>query len=83
MKVAAATSSYVIGITAFAGAAVYLMNGMLDIQIAAVVVLGAFIGSKIGVKILPAIDAGRLRKYFSLLLAFLAAAMLLKIGGIL
>jgi hypothetical protein len=83
MKAATATSSYVIGITAFSGAAVYLLGGVLDVYTAAVVILGAFAGSLIGLKMLPKIDTGSLRKYFSLLLLFLASVMILNTGGFL
>jgi len=83
MKVATATSSYVIGITAFTGAAVYLLSGVLDVYTASIVVIGAFIASLIGVRILPMLNAGAMRRYFSVLLIFLAAVMLLHAGGIL
>ena len=83
MKVATATSSYVIGITAFSGAAVYLLSGVLDIETAAFVTLGAFAGSLIGLKILPKINAYAMRRYFSVLLLFLASVMLLRVGGVL
>ena len=84
MKAASATSSYVIGITAFSGAAVYLLSGVLDahMQTAAIVTVGAFIGSFIGLRILRRTDTSSLRRYFSLLLIFLAAVMLLGAGGI-
>ncbi|MCL2143726.1 MAG: sulfite exporter TauE/SafE family protein [Methanomassiliicoccaceae archaeon] len=83
MKAATATSSYVIGITAFSGAVVYLLGGILDIETAAVVVIGAFIGSLIGLRILTMIDASSMRRYFSILLIFLASVMLLNAGGFL
>jgi hypothetical protein len=82
MKAATATSSYVIGITAFSGAAVYLLSGVIDIQIAAIVTIGAFTGSFIGLKLLQMINASALRKYFSILLLFLASIMLLNVGGV-
>jgi len=82
MKVATATSSYVIGITAFGGAAVFLLSGMLNIETAAFVIVGAFVGSLIGIRLLPKFDAGALRRYFSILLLFLASVMLLNIGGV-
>jgi uncharacterized membrane protein YfcA len=47
------------------------------------VVIDAFIGSKIGGNILPRIDAGALRYYFSAIVIFLASVMLLKAGGVL
>ena len=83
MKVATATSSYVIGITAFSGAVVYLLSGVLDIETAAFVTIGAFVGSFMGLKILPRINAYSMRRYFSVLLLFLASVMLLRVGGVL
>jgi uncharacterized membrane protein YfcA len=83
VKAATATSSYVIGITAFSGAAVYLLSGVLDIQTASFVMIGAFAGSMIGLRILPKIDASSLRRYFAVLLVFLAAVMLMNVGGLL
>ncbi|MCL1983830.1 MAG: sulfite exporter TauE/SafE family protein, partial [Methanomassiliicoccaceae archaeon] len=83
MKVATATSSLIIGITAFMGAVVYLLNGVLDVQTASVVVIGAFAGSELGIRILPKIDTASLRRYFSVVLVFLAMVMFLKVGGVL
>ena len=83
MKAATATSSYVIGITAFGGAAVFLLSGLLDIEAAAFVVVGAFVGSLMGLRLLPKFNAGALRRYFSVLLLFLASVMLLNVGGFL
>jgi len=83
MKVATATSSYVIGITAFSGAAVYLLSGVLDVLTAAVVILGAFIGSHIGLRILPKLDTSSMRRYFSTVLIVLAVVMILNAGGML
>jgi uncharacterized membrane protein YfcA len=85
MKAATATSSFVIGITALSGAAVYLLNGVLDehIQTAAIVVIGAFAGSLTGLKLLPKVNASSMRRYFSILLIFLASVMILNTGGFL
>ncbi|MDR2866584.1 MAG: sulfite exporter TauE/SafE family protein [Methanomassiliicoccaceae archaeon] len=84
MKAATATSSYVIGITAFSGAAVYFLNGVLDpyIQTAAIVVIGAFAGAMIGLRLLRRINASSMRRYFSVLLLFIASVMLMSAGGI-
>jgi uncharacterized membrane protein YfcA len=83
MKAATATSSYVIGITAFSGAAVYLLTGVLDIETAAFVTIGAFVGALMGLKLLTKFNTGSLRRYFSILLLFLAAVMILNVGGLL
>jgi uncharacterized membrane protein YfcA len=85
IKAATATSSFVIGITALSGAAVYLLNGVLDahMQTVAVVVMGAIVGSLAGLRILPKINASSMRRYFSVILMVLASLMILNAGGFL
>lgn len=83
IKVASATSSYMIGITAFAGAIVYFIHGDLLLDYAAAIAVGALIGSLIGTRISKLIDAGPLRKYFSILLFAISIIIFLEAGGIL
>ena len=83
IKVATATSSYMIGITAFSGAVVYFIHGGLLLDYAAAVAVGAFIGSFIGTRISRRIDAGPLRRYFSILLLAISVTIFLEAGGIL
>jgi uncharacterized membrane protein YfcA len=83
IKVATATSSYMIGITAFSGAIVYFIHGDLLLDYAAAVAIGAFIGTFIGTSLSKKIDARPLRKYFSFLLVAVVIVTLLKVGGVL
>ena len=83
IKAASATSSYMIGITAFSGAITYFLGGQLLLGYAAGVALGAFAGSVIGTRIARRINARHLRKYFSVLLYVVATLVLLQAGGIL
>lgn len=83
IKAAAGTSSYMIGITAFAGSVVYFLAGSVPYVTAAFVVLGAVIGAFVGTRISKLMDFASMKKYFSLLLLFVAASMVLKAGGIL
>ncbi|MDR2698144.1 MAG: sulfite exporter TauE/SafE family protein [Candidatus Methanoplasma sp.] len=83
IKVATATSSYMIGITAFSGAVVYFIHGDLLLDYAAAIAVGAFFGSFIGTRISKRIDAGPLRRYFSVLLLAISAVIFLEAGGIL
>lgn len=82
IKAAAATSSYMIGITAFSGAITYFLGGEVMLIYAALIAVGSFVGSGIGSYASKYIPGGQLRKYFSLLLFFLAAITLLSAGGI-
>jgi uncharacterized membrane protein YfcA len=81
MKVATATSNYMIGITAFAGAILYFILGEIDLMFAGTVAVGGFIGSMIGTRISPHIDGKALRKYFAVLLFIVAVIMVLNAGG--
>ena len=83
IKVASATSSYMIGITAFSGAIVYFIQGGLLLDYAAAIAVGAFLGSIIGTRISGELDAGPMRKYFSILLLIISAIIFLEAGGVL
>lgn len=81
MKAATATSNYMIGITAFVGAILYFIMGEISLTFAGSVAVGGFVGSMIGTKIASHIDGKSLRKYFSILLFFISAIMMLNVGG--
>lgn len=83
IKISTATSNYMIGITAFSGAIVYLLNGDVLLEYAATVAAGAFVGSVIGTKITKHVNAGPLRKYLSVVLLAISVVILLEAGGIL
>jgi hypothetical protein len=82
IKVATATSSYMIGITAFTGALVYIMDGVVDYDYAAGIAIGAFLGSMLGVLVARRLNARHLKRYFGILLFAIAAVILLQAGGI-
>lgn len=82
MKAATATSNYMIGITAFAGAVLYFVIGDISLTYAGAIAVGGFVGSMIGTKITAYVDGRSIRKYFSILLFFIAAVMIMKVGGL-
>lgn len=82
VRVATATSSYTLGITAFGGAIVYLLMGSVPIEMAAFLVIGSITGSYLGVIVSERLDASSLRRYFSIVLVISAALVLLQAGGI-
>jgi uncharacterized protein len=57
IKISAATSTYMIGITTAAGSLVYLVKGMVDYQMAAPLILGTYLGSSAGARLSTKIDA--------------------------
>lgn len=83
MKAASSTSSYMIGITAFSGAITYFFAGEVILAYAACVAIGAFVGSLVGARYARKVPAKHLRKYFSIVLFFMAVLVLLQAGGIL
>jgi len=81
IKIASATSSYMIGITAFSGAIVYFLHGDLLLEYAAAIAIGACIGSMIGTRIVRHLNANSIRKYFSIVLLIVSILILFKAGG--
>ncbi len=83
MKAASATSSYMIGITAFSGAITYFLGGQVLLEYAAGVAIGAFLGSLAGTILTRRISARHLRKYFSVVVFLMATLVLLQALGVL
>lgn len=83
MKAASATSSYMIGITAFSGAITYFLGGELLLEYAAGIAIGAFLGSFAGVATARRLDTRHLRRYFSVVVVILATLVLLEAAGVL
>ena len=80
-KVAAATSNFMIGVTAAAGAYVYFARGDLDPLIAAPLVVGVFAGSMVGSSLLVKLPARRLQGAFAALLVVLGSRMIWNVLG--
>jgi uncharacterized membrane protein YfcA len=81
-KVAAATSNFAIGVTAAVSAYLYYGRGDLDPLLAAPVVVGVFLGARVGTRALAKLPAKRLQGTFALLLLFIGARMVWDaIGG--
>jgi len=75
-KVAATTSSFMIGVTAAAAACVNLSRGYIDPVLAMPVTLGVLAGALLGSRVLPAAPPRRLRLLFAMLLAAVGAQMI-------
>ncbi len=77
-KAATATSNFMVGITATAGAFVYLFHGYVREDLAAVTVFGIFAGAKLGVSVACRIRSRYLNLLFVVVLTVIAVRMLLK-----
>jgi uncharacterized membrane protein YfcA len=75
-KVAATTSSFMIGVTAAAAAGIHLGRGNIDPALAMPVMLGVLAGTSLGARILPAARPRRLRLLFAALLTAVGIQMI-------
>jgi hypothetical protein len=82
IKVATSTSSYMVGITAMTAAIVYAITGVLPMDYAAGVSIGAIIGSVLGAFVSKKLNAKHLKRYFGYVLFFVAFVIVLRAGGI-
>jgi hypothetical protein len=78
LRVATATSNLMMGITASAGAIIYLQRGLIDPYIAAPTAFGVFVGASIGSRVAHRIDVRILRGLFVAILLYTAVQMLLR-----
>ena len=82
MHVAAATSNFVIGVTAAAGAYAYLLRGDVEPPHAGPVVLGAMAGATIGVRLAPRLRARWLTILFVVVTAWVSVEMAMRAFGV-
>lgn len=75
-KVAAATSNFMIGVTAAASAYVYHARGDLDVLVAAPVLVGVFVGARLGAGLMARVASHRLQAAFAGLQLLIASRML-------
>jgi uncharacterized protein len=75
LKVSSATSNFMIGVTAGAGALVFLARGDISTVVAAPVAIGVTLGALGGSRILPHADIRLLRIGFVVILVLIAAEM--------
>ena len=77
-KVSAATSNFMIGVTAAAGAGIYLHKGYIDPGLAVPVMLGVLAGSLVGGRLLTKAKTSWLRVLFAVTIAILGFEMIRK-----
>jgi uncharacterized membrane protein YfcA len=82
LHVATATSNYIVGVTAAAGAYAYLLRGDVDAAVAGPMVLGVAAGALLGARIGPSFRARWLALLFSAVAAYVAIEMGLRAAGI-
>lgn len=83
MKAAAATSNFMIGVTAAASAVLYYGRGDVSPLITAATVLGVFAGSRTGARLATKMRGAALRRLFAIVMILMSLQMLLKGAGVL
>jgi len=78
MKAAAATSNFIIGVSAAASAYVYFRKGLVPLELTAVIVAGVLGGSFLGIYVLYKVKAEKLQLVFSALTLVVAVKMLMR-----
>lgn len=76
VKVAAATTTFTLGITAATGLSIYWLQGRLDLRSGAVVVLGAIVGGLLGARFQVAVPASAARRITGALLIVVACVVI-------
>jgi len=78
VKVASATSNFMIGVTAAASASVYLLRGDVHPLLASPLIIGVAGGALLGTKVLKVTPPTRVKVAFAILLAAISLVMILK-----
>lgn len=81
-KVSTTTSTFMIGVTAAASSTIYLHRGYVDARVAMPVMLGAFLGTIVGSRVLTRLHSRTLRLIFSVVILVLGATMIAKGLGV-
>jgi uncharacterized membrane protein YfcA len=77
-KVSSSTSNFIIGMTALAGASIFIASGLIILTLAAPMAIGTTIGSLIGSRMLPRMKDRTIRILFLIILVYLIVQMLYK-----
>src|SRR5579871_653683 len=81
-KVSTTTSNLIIGVTALSGTSVYLTSGLINLGLAAPVILGVLLGAFAGTRLLVRLSNEAVRRVFLVVLVVLALEMLARgLGG--
>ncbi len=78
LRVATATSNLMMGITAAAGAVIYLLRGEIDPYVAGPTAIGVFLGATLGSRVAHRIGLRYLRLLFVVVMTYTAIQMLLR-----
>lgn len=78
MKVAAATTTFTVGITSSAALLVFALQGRIDVEASALVVVGSLLGGQAGARLQSALSPVVVRRVLSVLLVVVAAVLVVR-----
>jgi hypothetical protein len=78
MRVAAATTTFTIGITSAAGLVVFALQDRIDVRTAATVCVGSLLGGWLGARLQRRLSPPQVRRFLSIMLLAVAAVMTAK-----
>jgi uncharacterized protein len=78
VRVAAATTTFTIGITSATGLIVFALQGRLDLPACAAVCAGSLIGGRIGASVQSRLSPPQVRKFLSVLLVIVGVVLLVR-----
>jgi uncharacterized membrane protein YfcA len=81
LRVAAATSNFMIGVTASASAFIYWGRGEVRLDLAAPIIVGVFLGSVFGARLAPKLRSSFVLGLLIFITLFMAVQMILKIAN--
>jgi hypothetical protein len=81
LKIAAATSNFIMGVTAAAGALLYYGRGDVVVAVTAPLVLGVFLGAQLGSRLAPRVHSRWVHGLLILVLLGLAALLFAEAAG--
>lgn len=79
VKVSSSTTTFSIGITAAAALLVKILDGKLDVELGAAVIIGSLIGGLLGARVQSKMSPVVVRKFLSVLLVVVAAILIVRV----
>jgi hypothetical protein len=83
MRASAATSNFMVGVTAAASALLYFNEGFVDLNVAVPTVVGIMVGAYIGTRLMVRVRTVQLKRLLGAVLAFFAVVLMLRALGVL
>ena len=78
MRIAVATSQFMISLTSVTSSSIYILNGLVKLDMGLAAIMGSISGAQLGSRVGLRLKVHQIRRLFSIILAFFSIAMILK-----